>query len=94
MAAKTAYLNTRIDETLKVKAEKVFSNIGINSSTAVTMFFRQVVMHQGLPFDARIPNATTRAAMREIEAGGGDIIKSSTAEAFDEILRGDKNRRA
>jgi DNA-damage-inducible protein J len=92
--AKTAYLNTRMDRSLKAEAEKVFAEIGINSSTAVTMFFRAVVMRHGLPFDARIPNAETRAAMREIEAGGGEIVKSSTAKAFDEILRGGKNRRA
>jgi DNA-damage-inducible protein J len=91
--AKTAFLNTRMERSLKARAEKVFAEIGINSSTAVTMFFHAVVMRQGLPFDARIPNAETRAAMREIEAGGGDVIKSSTVQAFDEILHGGKNRR-
>jgi DNA-damage-inducible protein J len=92
--AKTGYFNARIDESLKARAEKVFAAIGINPSTAVTMFFRQVVMRQGLPFEARIPNAKTRAALKEIETGGGDVVESSTVEAFDEILRGGKNRRA
>jgi DNA-damage-inducible protein J len=92
--AKTAYFNARIDESLKVRAEKVFAAIGINPSTALTMFYTQVVMHKGLPFDARIPNAETRAALKEIEAGGGDIIHAPTVKAFDEILRGGKNRRA
>jgi len=92
--AKTAYLNTRVERSLKSKAEHILADIGLNTSTAITMFLRQVVMRRGLPFDARIPNAETRAAMQEIEAGGGEVVDSSTEQAFDEILRGGKNRRA
>jgi len=92
--AKTAFLNTRVDRTLKTKAEHVFAAIGLNTSTAITMFLRQVVLRKGLPFDACIPNAETLAALKEIEAGGGEVVHSSTEQAFDEILRGDKTRRA
>ncbi len=90
---RTAFLSTRIEPALKDKAEKVFSAIGVSTSDAITMFFRQVVMRRGLPFDVCIPNSATLAALEEAERGGGEVVASSTKNAFDEILRGDHNRR-
>jgi antitoxin component of RelBE/YafQ-DinJ toxin-antitoxin module len=49
------------------------------------MFYRQVVLRRGTPFDVRIPNAETLAALKEADAGGGEIFTGSTAAAFDEI---------
>ena len=90
---KTAYLNTRIDPTLKTKAEKVFQGIGVSASQAITMFYQQVVLRRGIPFDVCIPNAETVAALKEAEAGGGEIVQASTEAAFDEITRDNDNRR-
>lgn len=42
----------------------------------------------GLPFDVRIPNAVTRAAMAELEAGGGKVHRGSAAQVIDDILAG------
>lgn len=92
MATKTAYLNTRVERALKAEADEVFTAIGLSPSAAITMFLRQVVMRRGLPFDACIPNAETVEALKEIEAGGGEVVHSSTAEAFREILSGGKHR--
>jgi DNA-damage-inducible protein J len=87
MAVKTAYLNMRIEPGLKAKAERVFSAVGISTPDAITMFFRQVVMRKGIPFDVCIPNATTIAALKEAQAGGGETMSASTEEAFDAILK-------
>jgi DNA-damage-inducible protein J len=91
---RTAYLNARIEPGLKAKAERVFQAIGISSSTAITMFYRQVVLRRGLPFDVRIPNAKTLAALEEAEAGGGEVVHGSTEHVFDDLIREDKHRRA
>lgn len=91
--AKTAFLNTRIEPSLKAKAEQIFAALGISASDAITMFYQQVVYRRGLPFEVRVPNAETLAALNEAETGGGDIKNSPTAEVFDDIIRGDHNRR-
>ena len=52
------------------------------------MFYRQIVLRKGLPFEVCIPNAETVAALKEIEAGGGQIVNGSTEDAFDEIPEG------
>ena len=83
--AKTAYINTRVDKDLKAKAEKVLSRVGISTTDAITMLLHQIVLRKGLPFDVRIPNAATMAAIEELENGGGEVVKGSTRQLFDEI---------
>lgn len=91
--AKSAYLNARIDPSLKTKAEKVLSAVGVTASQAITMFYRQVVLRKGIPFDVCIPNEETIAALREAKSGGGEVITGSTQAAFDEIIGKDHDRR-
>lgn len=86
MASKTAFLNARIDPDLKSKAEKVLAGVGVSASQAITMFYRQVVLRRGIPFDVCIPNAETLASFKEIEDGGGQIYHGSTEDIFREIL--------
>lgn len=84
--AKTATINARIDPAVKAEAERVFSAIGISASDAIGLFYRQVVFKNGLPFDVRIPNADTLAALQEIESGKGKTMTGSTKDIFDAIL--------
>ena len=91
--AKTAYLNARIDPALKDEAEKVFAGIGVSASQAITMFYRQVVMRNGIPFDICIPNAETVVALKEAESGRGELVHATTHDAFGTILRGYRDTR-
>jgi len=91
---KTAYVNVRIDQELKVESERVLNQVGVSTSEAITMFFRQVILRRGIPFDVCIPNAATRKAMAELDAGGGTVYTGSTAEAFDAMLGRNAKRRA
>ena len=91
--AKTGYLNARIDPGLKEKAENILSLLGVSTSQAITMFYRQVILRRGLPFDVCIPNAETVEALMEAEAGGGETLTGSTEAAFDEILGRGHDRR-
>lgn len=63
---KTEFVKARIEPDLKTQGEAILSAIGINTTDAITMFFRQVVMQRGLPFDAKIPTAETIAAVEEL----------------------------
>ena len=66
--ANTTNLNIRIDEDLKRKAEAVFSELGLNLSTAMNIFLRYSVRYGGIPFDLRIenPNAETISAINDV----------------------------
>lgn len=69
--------NLRLDIEAKRKAYAVFAKVGIKPAQAVNMFFHQVNLHNGLPFDVKIPNAETIEAMEELAKGGGKRYKNS-----------------
>ena len=52
---KTATLNLRINPTLKADVDAILSRLGIPMSTAVDMFFNQIVLVGGIPFSVTIP---------------------------------------
>lgn len=63
----TTNLNIRTDKDIKLAAEKIFEELGLNMTTAVNIFLRQSIRVHGIPFDLRldIPNETTAAAIEE-----------------------------
>ena len=63
---KTAYINSRLEVATKKDAEAVFRKLGLSPSDAIRLFYKQVALSHGLPFEVKIPNATTRAAIAEL----------------------------
>ena len=60
-----AIVNARIDSKTKRDAVKVLERLGVSTSDSINIFFKMLILHQGFPFDLRIPNKTTLAAMAE-----------------------------
>jgi DNA-damage-inducible protein J len=46
-----AQVNIRIDDDLKARADNIFEELGLNMSTAITMFIRQTIRQGGIPFE-------------------------------------------
>lgn len=67
MAAK-AFVRARIDEDLKDEAAAVLAEMGLTVSDVVRMTLTRIAKDKALPFELRIPNAETRAAMEESRA--------------------------
>lgn len=62
-------VRARIDTGLKREATAVLSAMGLSVSDAIRLMLVRVVSDKALPFDVRIPNAETQAAMRGIQEG-------------------------
>lgn len=60
-------LNIRTDKEVKIAAEKIFEELGLNMTTAVNIFLRQAIRENGIPFALKldVPNAVTAAAIAE-----------------------------
>ncbi len=58
-------INARIDTGLKKKAVKVFDRLGLTEAEAISLFYAQVDLHQGIPFPLMTPNVHTRDAFEE-----------------------------
>ena len=51
----TTNLNIRTDKEIKEQAEQIFSDLGLNMTTAVNMFLRSTIRENGIPFDLKLP---------------------------------------
>ncbi len=82
----TDQISVRIDHATKAAAEGVFDALGLSATDAIRMFYRQVAIQRGLPFAAKIPNAETLAAIKELDAGKGKKSSLKAFKAFIETL--------
>ena len=55
MATKTANVNSRMQADIKEQAESILERLGIPRSVAIDMFYRQIIAHNGIPFDVTLP---------------------------------------
>lgn len=77
-------ITIEMDEELKKQAEALFDELGMDMSTAFTIFVKKAVREQRIPFEvsADYPNAVTRAAMEETEA----ILRNPSAyKSYDNV---------
>ena len=89
MATKSANLYARIEPDVKEKAENILATLGIPASNAINMFYKQIILQRGLPFDVKIPSsrpvdmsALSEAELNaELEKGYADIKAGRTREA-------------
>lgn len=87
----TVPTQVRIDENLKAQATELFSQLGLDMSSAINVFLRQAVLRGGLPFSVEMPKYKPEviAAMEEAKKISRDPnVKSYTdvSEMFKEIL--------
>ncbi len=63
----TTNLNIRTDKDVKEQAEMIFSDLGLNMTTAVNMFLRSIIRENGIPFGLKLdtPNSLTVSAIQE-----------------------------
>ena len=82
--ATTAMVHVRVDEDVKASATKTLAKMGLSVSDAVRMMLVRVAAEKALPFEVRVPNATTVKAMKDVEKKKGKRFK--TVEALFEDL--------
>ena len=73
---KIATINTRIEPELKSKAEFILHAVGLTSAEAIRLFYTQICLRQGLPFEVEIPNEKTLRAIHDADTGKTHKAKS------------------
>jgi DNA-damage-inducible protein J len=69
MISQKTRTNVYLDKAIKEKAKEIYKQYGVSLSEAINMFLVQSVMERGLPFEMKIPNDETVAAMNDIRQG-------------------------
>lgn len=95
--AKSANLYARIEPDVKEQAEAILNALGIPASNAITMFYKQIILKKGIPFDVRLPEhpldislMTSEQLNEELEKGYADMKAGRTipaAEVFADIRK-------
>ena len=96
MAAKSANLYARIEPEVKEQAENILSALGIPASSAINMFYKQIILNRGLPFEVKIPETrpvsmdkiSEEELNAELEKGYADMVAGRTKpvrQAFADI---------
>ena len=82
---KTSTISARIDPVLKQKVERVFKELGLTSSQAITLFYKQVELQQGLPFIVKIPNEVTAQALEDARRRSNLEDFNTIEDLFDDL---------
>ena len=84
--------NISVDPKLKKDAIELFSNFGLDLSTAITLFLQQSVREKRIPFEVRleIPNKETKEALDELPEMKKNKKKYKRDDSFEEVLKGIK----
>ena len=79
----TINLNIRTDKNVKIAAEKIFEELGLNMTTAINIFLRQTIRENGIPFELTLntPNSVTVAAIEE----GKRIVCDESVKAYTDM---------
>jgi DNA-damage-inducible protein J len=73
---KAATINARIEPKLKHQAETILHDVGLSTAEAIRIFYIQICLNKGLPFEVKLPSAETLAAIHELESGKGSKYNS------------------
>ena len=96
--SKSANLYARIEPDVKEQAESILASLGIPASNAINMFYKQIILQRGLPFDVKLPTAkvldiselTEEQLSDELGRGFADVKMGRIEDAdavFDNIRR-------
>ena len=83
--AKTETIRARVEPTLKEDVEKLFKKMGLSTTEAINLFYRQVKLRNGLPFNVVIPNKTTEKVFKDTDANRNLIRCEDADDMFDKL---------
>jgi len=69
-----ATVRARVNGELKQEVEEILSQIGLSTSQAITLFLKRIKYERGIPFELKVPNATTLQAMTEADNNIGETV--------------------
>jgi len=66
---KDALINVRIESDLKQDVEQILKQLGLSATQAITMYYQQIRLNKGLPFEVKLPNEETQKVIEESRKG-------------------------
>ncbi len=83
--SKSAMVRARIKPELKSRTENILHKLGLNATQAITMFYKQVELHDGLPFDMVIPTSTTKRTFKSTDEKRNLVVCEDAKDMFKKL---------
>jgi DNA-damage-inducible protein J len=83
----TTKIQARIDVRSKEQTQKILDVLGLTMSEAISLYFRQIVLRRGIPFDIEIPNELTAKVLKRSRKGRGLHKAAGVDDLFKELGR-------
>lgn len=77
--SKTAMIRSRMEPALKTQVEGVLKKLGLSVSDAINLFYHQIKLRQGLPFNIELPNKETRKTFNQTDQGK-ELVQAENAK--------------
>ena len=81
--AKSANLYARIEPDVKEQAESILSALGIPASNAINMFYKQIILNRGIPFEMKLPSPNVPDMHRMNEAQFNEALNEGYKDFID-----------
>jgi len=82
---KTATIRARIEPSLKESVENILSQLGLSTTEAITLFYKQVELNNGLPFRVELPNEETIQTFKNTDAGKNLTPCKNAVDMFNKL---------
>ena len=79
---RTETIRARVEPDLKEEVERIFKKLGLSRTEAISLFYHQVRLRRGLPFEVRIPNERTRKTFEDTDAGKNLVFCEDAEDMF------------
>lgn len=79
MMRKTSMIRARTDPALKSEVDRILEELGLTVSEAINLFFKQVLLRRGLPFEVALPNKVTLGTFNKTDKNQ-DLVECKDAE--------------
>lgn len=77
-----ATINLRVDDELKEESKEILDSLGLDLSSGIKLFLKQVVIKKGIPFDVSLRKSDIASAIEDIEQG-----RYSSFNSIDDLMK-------
>ena len=85
MSQLNTLISVRTEKNLKKKVEKILKELGLTHSAAINMYYHLIVINNGIPFDVKIPNETTKKAIQDSRERKNQKRFNNVNELFEDL---------
>lgn len=89
MSSITTSLNVNVNAETKKEASKVLDELGLNMTTAINIYLKQIVKHNGIPFEVknRVPNHKLKKALKEADKIIKGKVNSKAYSSAEDLMK-------